>query len=200
MGSRPTSDVKSGACYLSPMHETSAQAGVATPALDIPWPNVFDYGVQATVCYIEREDKILLQLKAAHKFGGGRWNGPGGKLEGQEEPKEAIIREVREETGLVIKNPRFHGIMVLVFGVPEHYRLTAHIYTAHTFTGKPSGNEEGRLRWFPKNRLPYDLMWVDNRYWLPIVLAGGYIRGLCVFENDDGRTLLDCQLAVRWAS
>jgi len=182
------------------MHETTAQAGTAPPALDMPWPSVSGYGVRAAVCYIERNGKVLLQLKAAHKFGGSRWNGPGGKLEEQEEPEEAIIREVREETGLVIENPRFHGIMVLVFGVPEYYRLTAHIYTAHAFTGKPSGNEEGRLRWFPKNRLPYDLMWVDNRYWLPIVLAGGCVRGFCVFENDDGRTLLDCQIAVRWAS
>jgi hypothetical protein len=42
-------------------------------------------------------------------------------------------------------------------------------------------------------------MWLDQRYWLPIVLAGGHVQGLCVFESDEGRTLLDCQLAVRWS-
>lgn len=181
------------------MHETAPRAEAAAPALDLPWPPISHQGVRATVCFIERDGKILLQLKAAHKFGGGRWNGPGGKVEEQEEPEDGIIREVHEETGLTIEKPRFHGVMAVVFGAPEKYRLTAHIYTAHTFTGSPSGNEEGRLRWFPRDRLPYDRMWLDQRYWLPIVLAGGHVQGLCVFESDEGRTLLDCQLAVRWS-
>lgn len=182
------------------MDETASRADVTAPAMDLRWPHISHLGKRATVCFIERNGKVLLQLKAAHKFGGGRWNGPGGKVEEQEEPEGGIIREVYEETCLAIDEPQFHGTITIAFGAPEQYRLTAYVYVARTFTGHPSGNEEGRLRWFPMNRLPYDRMWLDQRYWLPIVLAGGHVQGLCVFEDDEGRTLLDCQLAVRWTS
>lgn len=162
------------------------------------WPEITHLGVHATVCYIRKNGKILLQLKADHKFGGGRWNGPGGKLEPGEDARAAVIREVHEETELLIEDPVFHGVIALSFGVPETSRLTAHVFTAEAFTGKPHGGAEGRLRWFPQDKLPYDQMWVDNRYWLPIVLDGGYVRALCVFDGRDGRTMVDCQLATRW--
>ncbi|ONI78148.1 hypothetical protein ALI144C_31890 [Actinosynnema sp. ALI-1.44] len=165
--------------------------------MDSQWPEIEHLGVRATVCYIRRNGKILLQLKADHKFGGGRWNGPGGKLEPGEDPHTAIVREVREETGLVIADPVFHGVIALSFGVPETYRLTAHVFTTDTFSGSPQGGAEGRLRWFAEDKMPYHQMWVDNRYWLPIVLDGGHVRALCVFDGIDGHTMLDCRLATR---
>lgn len=159
------------------------------------WPDISDEGVLATACYIRQNKKVLMQLKAAGKFGGNRWNGPGGKLEPYEDPEAAVIREVQEETGLTISDPIWHGTLTFVFSAPERHRLTSHIFSVHSFTGRPRGSAEGRLRWFPEDRLPYDRMWVDDRYWLPAVLDGARIRGLCVFA-DDGREMADFQLTI----
>ena len=42
----------------------------------------------------------------------GKWNGLGGKFEAGETPDECVIREVQEETGLLIQNPRLHGLLM----------------------------------------------------------------------------------------
>jgi 8-oxo-dGTP diphosphatase len=182
------------------MHpEPHAPLGVESGGLP-DWPDISHEGVLATACYIRQDKKVLMQLKASHKFGGDRWNGPGGKLEPREDPEAAVIREVREETGLIISDPIWHGTLTFVFNSPERYRLTSHIFSVRDFTGKPRGGAEGRLRWFQEERLPYDRMWVDDRYWLPAVLDGARIRGLCVFADDEGRAMADFQLAVRWPS
>ena len=55
--------------------------------------------IQATICEIIKDEKILLQYKAEGKFGEGKWNGPGGKIKPEETPLEGVIREVQEETG-----------------------------------------------------------------------------------------------------
>ncbi len=50
--------------------------------------------VEATLCAILRDGQILLQRKAAGRFGEGKWNGAGGKLEPGEDPADGVIREV----------------------------------------------------------------------------------------------------------
>lgn len=46
----------------------------------------------ATLCHIMKDDKLLLQRKSKGLFGGGRWNGVGGKLEADETPEECVKR------------------------------------------------------------------------------------------------------------
>jgi 8-oxo-dGTP diphosphatase len=150
-----------------------------------------------TLCYVRREGKVLLQMKAAGRFGAGRWNGPGGKLLPGEPATDGVIREVEEETGLRIINPAPHGAVAFGFGQPEQFRLIAHVFTATEFNGVPRNAGEGRLRWFPDRKLPYDSMWSDDIYWVPIVLDGGWVDGLCVF-HERTEELLSCRLATGW--
>jgi 8-oxo-dGTP diphosphatase len=187
-------------CYVHTMCPIPHLLRHAASSQSPGWPDIGHAGVLATACYIRRDNKVLLQLKAPRKFGGDRWNAPGGKLEPDEDPETAVIREVREETGLAIESPAWHGSLTFAFNTPERYRLTSHIFSARDFTGNSRGSAEGRLHWFPEGSLPWDKMWVDDRYWLPAVLDGAYVRGLCVFADDEGRTLADFRLAVRWPS
>src|SRR6266852_4938425 len=55
---------------------------------------------EATVCYVCSRGKVLLQRRAAGRVWAGPLNGPGGKIAGGETATAAILREVREETGL----------------------------------------------------------------------------------------------------
>ncbi|WP_199621275.1 NUDIX hydrolase [Paenibacillus alkalitolerans] len=62
-----------------------------------------------TICYIKQADKILL-LNREYPSWMGVWNGVGGKLEPNETARESILREVTEETGIVLDSIQFKGI------------------------------------------------------------------------------------------
>jgi 8-oxo-dGTP diphosphatase len=150
----------------------------------------------ATVCFLRRGAKVLLQERAPGRVWAGRLNGPGGKVDQGETPQAAIVREVAEETGLRLVDPTLHGVLDLVFGTPERNRLRVFVFSGDVFSGRVRGGREGRLRWYSAHRLPFDRMWPDMGYWLPIVLAGGSLEGVCVFD-EPGDRLLSCTLRLK---
>ena len=59
-----------------------------------------------TLCYIENDDKYLMlhRVKKQNDINKGKWIGVGGHTEDQESPEECLLREVKEETGLDVRN------------------------------------------------------------------------------------------------
>ena len=59
-----------------------------------------------TLCYIENNGKYLMlhRIKKHNDINEGKWIGVGGHAEGQESPEECLLREVKEETGLDVKD------------------------------------------------------------------------------------------------
>ena len=68
-----------------------------------------DVMLKFTICFIKQGSQILL-LNREFPSWMGIWNGIGGKIEEGESPRESIIREIYEETGLLISDPQFKGI------------------------------------------------------------------------------------------
>jgi len=62
------------------------------------------------------EQQALLLKKSAELFGGGKWNGLGGKINRGETPEQACVREVFEESGLRVSKLRYHGLLKFWFG------------------------------------------------------------------------------------
>ena len=150
---------------------------------------------QATICEIIKDGKILLQYKAAGRFGEGKWNGPGGKIKPGETPEMGVTREIREETGLTILNPRLNGVIDFYFGEKPDPDWVAYIFLVTNFTGDLAPNDEGELRWFDINKVPYDDMWQDDAHWLPALIEGRKVKG-SFWYSATGTELLRHNLTI----
>jgi 8-oxo-dGTP diphosphatase len=126
----------------------------------------------ATLCYLRRGTKVLLQRKAPGLFGEGRWNAPGGKMRIGELPERAAAREMYEETGLRVSGLLFNGILNFYLGELKELDQTVFLFSTRKSTGRLRESNEGELRWFSVDEIPYHEMWQDDHVWLPLVLDG----------------------------
>ena len=145
--------------------------------------------ISATICEIVKDGRLLLQRKAIGRFGEGKWNGPGGKVNLGETPLEGVIREVREETGLTIYDPELLGNIDFYFGEKPHPDWITYIYLVTEFDGELNSNEEGELKWFRIEDIPYEQMWEDDIHWLPNLLEGKKITGTFWFDERGNRLI-----------
>ncbi|MFB6081908.1 MAG: 8-oxo-dGTP diphosphatase [Halanaeroarchaeum sp.] len=134
---------------------------------------------EGTIVYPVADGRVLL-IEKKRGVGAGFYNGPGGKVEPGETPREAAKREVREEIGTPVPSVDKRGVLEFVFG-DEHF-MTAHVYRAPAPTGEPVETAEARPEWFALDAVPYDEMWEDDRHWLPHVLEGHSVRGWFRFD------------------
>lgn len=108
---------------------------------------------------IRKDNKILLGKRKAN-LGFNTWGLPGGKLEFGEEPKICAVRELEEETNLIVdyKYLLFKGFSNAVFDENTHY-ITL-IYEVLLYDGEPQIMEPDKCEkweWFDINNLPDNL-------------------------------------------
>lgn len=134
-----------------------------------------------TLVFVRRGHEILLGMKK-RGFGEGRWNGFGGKIEPGETELEGIKRELLEESGLVGNS--FEEIAHLYFdfeATPDTIDCT--VFWCDDYSGEPIETEEMRPQWFKANELPYQEMWTDDKFWIPLVLEGQKLDATFHFKN-----------------
>ncbi len=119
-----------------------------------------------TVCYIEKSGRYLMlhRTKKKNDTNSGKWIGIGGKIEKGETPAECIMREVKEETGLLLIKPLYRGIIHFVSDVFESE--TMHLFTADEFEGSITECDEGDLKWIDKRKLSEYPMWEGDALFL----------------------------------
>ena len=68
-----------------------------------------------TLCYIEKDDQYLMlhRVKKENDVNKDKWVGVGGHFEKDETPEECLLREVKEETGLILNSRNLTGIITL---------------------------------------------------------------------------------------
>lgn len=129
-----------------------------------------------TLAFVSEEDRLLLGLKK-RGFGAGKWNGFGGKVEQGETIEEAAHRELLEETGLVCKNMRKVGVVMVQF-IANPIVMEVHVFAAHGgYEGTPTESDEMLPKWFKQDEIPYDDMWDDDRMWIPLLLSNQCFSG-----------------------
>lgn len=126
----------------------------------------------ATLVYVKQNGHTLMlhRIKKPNDIHEGKWNGLGGKLEPGESPEQCAIREVREESGLVITNPDYCGLLVFAdFSGDDWY---VWVFTARQFDGSISDSREGELRWVPDLELTTLNLWPSDLVFLPWLESG----------------------------
>lgn len=142
----------------------------------------------ATLCFIRESSQVLL-IKKKRGLGEGFFNGPGGKVDSGETPKECIVREVQEEIGLKPLNVINKGLLDFYFGASEEPDWQVHIFVTNEYRGILIETEEAKPFWFNEKEIPYGQMWEDDQYWLPLVLKGKYVQGTFWFSEDLNKLL-----------
>lgn len=145
-----------------------------------------------TLCFpINDDGEILLGMKK-RGFGAGKYNGFGGKVEGEESFRECACREMLEEVSLMADYSSLEMIAFLNFVFPydEDSNHICYVYVVKDFEGFPLESEEMKPCWFSMDRMPYDEMWAGDRSWLPQVLAGNKLIGEIIFA-EDGNSVQD---------
>lgn len=137
---------------------------------------------------VRKDDQILLAMKK-RGFGAGWWNGYGGKVMAGETVEEALVREVKEESGMVLKSCRKVGF-VRFENVDKFVEV--HIFEAKEIEGEPVETEEMSPKWFPVTNLPYDKMWKSDFPWYQLYFAGKLFKGEVVF--DEKHTVLSSNI------
>lgn len=142
---------------------------------------------QATLCLLMKEGEILLAMKK-RGFGVGKWNGAGGKFDPEKGDKsilDAVVREVREEIGVEVKNPEKFGLFHFKFPHKPEWNQDVHLFLVKEWQGNPEESEEMMPKWFSLNEIPYDKMWDDDKLWLPHILKGERLKADFIFEQGD---------------
>lgn len=150
--------------------------------------------MEANICHIINGDSILLK-KATRGVSKGKWNAPGGKIDDGETPEESVKREALEETGLAVSSLLYHGKLTFHIKGKDEV-INDYIFSTKTFTGKLTPSEEGELRWFDKEDIPYDQMWPDDLVWLNLMFAGKKFDGDFYF-NEDYSIMLNCEIRFK---
>ena len=116
-----------------------------------------DVRVGVGVWVIKGGQVLMGQRQGAH--GAGTWAPPGGHIEAWESAAETAVREVEEETGLVIKSPRIVGLTEDMFAEEGKHYVTLWL-VAHWISGEPVIREPtkcSQLCWVDLGDLPQPL-------------------------------------------
>jgi len=134
-----------------------------------------------TLFIAHKGGNVLLGMKK-RGFGQGRWNGFGGKVEPGERIEDSVVREVREEAGIIPKGMRKRAVFEFEYENADEL-FEVHLFSAPDIEGDLKETEEMRPQWFAHSEIPFKDMWPDDAYWFPLFLAGKNFRGQFRFRD-----------------
>lgn len=142
----------------------------------------------ATLCYLRTNGQTLMlhRIKKPGDMHAGKWNGLGGKLLPGETPEQCAIREVQEESGLTMVNPRWRGLLTFpAFSQNEDWY--AFVFVGHNFSGELIDSAEGVLAWIDDDKLLDLNLWAGDRIFLPWLDQDCFFSGQ--FRYQDGELI-----------
>ena len=147
-----------------------------------------------TLCYIVKDGKVLMMLRNKKKedINKNKWIGVGGHFEYAESPDECLLREVKEETGLMLISYKARGIVTFCYKDVVEYM---HLYTADKFEGELISCDEGELSWVEEDKVMDLNIWEGDRIFLKLLIEDTGYFSLKLIYDDEG-SLIDKKLII----
>jgi 8-oxo-dGTP diphosphatase len=101
---------------------------------------------------VDADGRVLIAERPAGKAMAGLWEFPGGKVEAGERPEDTLIRELKEELGIVVREPCLAPLTFASHDYSE-FHLLMPLYVCRRWDGMVSAREGQRLAWVRPNRL-----------------------------------------------
>ena len=147
---------------------------------------------------MERDGQYLMlhRIKKENDLNHDKWIGVGGRFEKDESPDDCLLREVREETGLILDRWRFRG--VITFISDEWNTEYMYLFTADRFHGTMIDCDEGVLEWVDKDRVPQLPLWEGDKLFFrllaqdvpPFLMTLRYRGDELIFASLNGEQLV----------
>lgn len=147
---------------------------------------------ETTLCYLEQDEQYLMLYrdKDDQDINYGKWIGVGGKLKKGETPEAAMKREVKEETGYMISDYVYRGMVIFISNqAPDE---TMHLFTATTWHGRQIDCDEGTLKWVKKDEVFALPMWAGDAIFLDLLRNNYPFFTLTLYYEGD--TLIRAEL------
>ncbi len=158
--------------------------------------NPFESGAQriipAVLVYLRHGTEYLMLYRSGKKAQDihlGKWNGLGGKCELGETPREAAVREVREESGIVVAPDALSCLGMIQF--PNFKPHKKEDWWVTVFRGElalrstPAQCPEGELQWIDQSKIMALPLWAGDALFLPRVLRGEAFFGSIFYEGEN---------------
>ena len=98
------------------------------------------------VALIDADDRVLIAQRPEGKALAGLWEFPGGKIDQGERPEAALIRELREELGITVKEACLAPLTFASYAYPE-FHLLMPLYVCRRWEGFVQSREGQALKW-----------------------------------------------------
>jgi 8-oxo-dGTP diphosphatase len=106
----------------------------------------------AACALVDTDGRVLIAQRPAGRPMAGLWEFPGGKVETGERPEETLIRELKEELGIVVTEACLAPLTFASHSYPD-FHLLMPLYVCRRWEGLVTALEGQQLAWVRANRL-----------------------------------------------
>ncbi len=106
----------------------------------------------AACALVDIDGRVLLAQRPEGKSMAGLWEFPGGKIEHGERPEETLIRELKEELGITVREDCLAPLTFASHSYPD-FHLLMPLYVCRRWEGMIAPTEGQRITWVKPNRL-----------------------------------------------
>ena len=155
--------------------------------MPLPWKT-------ATLCFLHREGKTLFldYTHFSHPIHQGSYAPPGGKMEDEDEgdPKRTTIREIAQETGIIIHGLLYRGTLRFenekrtINAKPFKYNFTVPIYDCYNFDDTHISATEGKIAWIDDDKILALPRHEGSREILKILSRHREFEGIFIHEGE----------------
>jgi 8-oxo-dGTP diphosphatase len=108
--------------------------------------------IVAACALVDADGRVLIAQRPEGRSMAGLWEFPGGKVEAGERPEDTLIRELKEELGIVVREACLAPLSFASHSYPD-FHLLMPLYVCRRWEGIPTAQEGQQLAWVRPNRL-----------------------------------------------